>query len=197
MLKIHTLTLGLYQVNCYIVYNEDSNRCVVIDPGYEPEKIAAFLKKNSLQSDAILLTHGHFDHVGGVKALAGSCKVYLHELERTMPEALTAGPLYATNNYPARFSIAGMDFTVLHAPGHTPGSVCLICEDAMFSGDTLFQECCGRTDLETGSLEDILRSLKRLAQLEGNYRVFPGHEGFSSLEYERQYNPYIREAMRR
>ena len=90
-----------------------------------------------------------------------------------------------------------LDIQVLHTPGHTAGCCTFLCGDAMFSGDTLFQECCGRTDLETGSLEEILKSLKRLAQLEGNYRVLPGHEGFSSLEYERQYNPYIREAMRR
>ena len=124
MLNIHTLTLGLYQVNCYIVHNTDSDRCVVIDPGYEPKKIAAFLAEKGLKLEAILLTHGHFDHVGGVKALAENAKVYLHDLERTMPQALTAGPLYATDTYPSRFEIAGMDFTVLHTPGHTPGSVC-------------------------------------------------------------------------
>ncbi len=192
MLKIHTLILGLYQVNCYIVHNEDSDRCVVIDPGYEPEKIAAFLQKNGLQSEAILLTHGHFDHVGGVKALVGSGKVYLHELERTMPEALTAGPLYTTDTYPARFSVAGMEFTVLHTPGHTPGSVCLVCEDAMFSGDTLFAGSCGRTDLPGGDWATIQASLKRLKELPGDMRVFPGHGEDTTLSQERLYNPYLR-----
>ena len=192
MLKIHTLTLGLYQVNCYIVYNEESDHCVVIDPGYQPEKIAAFLKEKGLRLEAILLTHGHFDHVGGVKALAETCKVYLHELERTMPQALTAGPLYATDNYPAQFSVAGMDFTVLHTPGHTPGSVCLTCEDAMFSGDTLFAGSCGRTDLPGGDWATIQASLKRLKELPGDYRVFPGHGEATMLSQERLYNPYLR-----
>ena len=194
MLKIDTLTLGLYQVNCYVVYNEGSDRCVVIDPGYEPQRILNHLKAKNLKLETILLTHGHFDHVGGVKELvaATNCKVYLHDLERTMPEAMTAGPLYATDGFPSRFSIAGMEFTVLHTPGHTPGSVCLICEDAIFSGDTLFAGSCGRTDLPGGDWATILESLKRLKELPGNYRVFPGHGEDTTLSQERQYNPYLR-----
>ena len=194
MLKISTLTLGLYQVNCYIVHNEDSDRCVVIDPGYDRQTVLRFLKEQNLHLEAILLTHGHFDHVGAVRELAAEtdCKVFLHDLERTMPEAMTAGPLYATDNYPHRFSVAGMEFTVLHTPGHTPGSVCLICEDAMFSGDTLFAGSCGRTDLPGGDWATILASLGRLKELPGNYRVFPGHGEDTALAQERQYNPYLR-----
>ena len=194
MLKINTLTLGLYQVNCYVVRSEDSDRCVVIDPGYDGQTVLRFLKEQNLHLEAILLTHGHFDHVGAVKELAAEtdCKVFLHDLERTMPEAMTAGPLYATDNYPHRFSVAGMDFTVLHTPGHTPGSVCLICEDAMFSGDTLFADSCGRTDLPGGDWATILVSLGRLKELPGNYRVFPGHGEDTTLAQERQYNPYLR-----
>ena len=194
MLKINTLTLGLYQVNCYVVRNEDSDRCVVIDPGYDGQTVLRFLKEQNLHLEAILLTHGHFDHVGAVKELAAEtdCKVFLHDLERTMPEAMTAGPLYATDNYPHRFSVAGMEFTVLHTPGHTPGSVCLICEDAMFSGDTLFADSCGRTDLPGGDWATILASLGRLKELPGNYRVFPGHGEDTTLAQERQYNPYLR-----
>ena len=192
MLNIHTLVLGMYQVNCYVVHKQDSDRCVVIDPGYEPEKISAFLEKNGLQLEAILLTHGHFDHVGGVKALAEDCKVYLHELEHTMPQALTAGPLYATDTYPAQFEVAGIEFTVLHTPGHTPGSVCLICENAMFSGDTLFAGSCGRTDLPGGDWATIGKSLARLASLEGNFWVYPGHGPSTTLRDEKKYNPYMK-----
>ena len=192
MLKIHTLVLGMYQVNCYIVHNAGSDCCVVIDPGYYPEKIRAFLQENGLKLEAILLTHGHFDHVGGVKELADDCKVYLHELEHTMPPALTAGKLYATDSYPESFEIAEMAFTTLHTPGHTPGSVCLIVEDAMFSGDTLFAGSCGRTDLPGGNWATIQASLRRLAELPGDYRVFPGHAEATTLSQERLYNPYLR-----
>ena len=192
MLKIHNLILGLYQVNCYIVHQENSDRCVVIDPGYEPERIAAYLQKNGLTPEAILLTHGHFDHVGGVKPLAKDCKVYLHPLERTMPEAMTAGPLPATDFYPDRFCVAGMEFSVLHTPGHTPGSVCLLAEDALFSGDTLFAGSCGRTDLPGGDWDTIEVSLQMLKSLPGDYRVFPGHGEDTTLSRERQYNPYLR-----
>ena len=138
MVKIHNLILGLYQVNCYIVHREGSSRCVVIDPGYESQRILQYLQENALQPEAILLTHGHFDHVGAVRDLVADtdCRVFLHPQERTMPQALTAGELYATDTYPDRFEIAGMDFTVLHTPGHTPGSVCLLTGDAMFSGAT-------------------------------------------------------------
>lgn len=194
MLNIHTLTLGLYQVNCYIVHNAGSDRCVVIDPGYEPKKIAAFLQEKGLKLEAILLTHGHFDHVGAVKELAEvtGCRVFLRPEEHTMPQMFTAGKLYATDEYSAQFQIAGMTFTTLHTPGHTPGSVCLICQDAIFSGDTLFAGSCGRTDLPGGDWATIQASLGKLRDLPGDYRVFPGHGEDTTLARERQCNPYLR-----
>ena len=109
-----------------------------------------------------------------------------------MPQAMTAGPLYATDDYPDRFTVAGMDFLTLHTPGHTPGSVCLIVEDAMFSGDTLFAGSCGRTDLPGGDWATIQASLHRLRDLPGDYRVFPGHAEETTLSQERQFNPYLR-----
>lgn len=194
MLHIHTLTLGLFQVNCYIVCKEGSDRCVVIDPGYDAKKILAFLEEKTLHLDAILLTHGHFDHVGAVKDLAADtdCKVFVHELEHTMPHTITAGKLYATDGYADQISVAGMDISVLHTPGHTPGSVCLIIEDAMFSGDTLFAGSCGRTDLPGGDWATIQNSLRSLKELCADYRVFPGHGESTTLIQEKQLNPYMR-----
>ena len=195
MLHIDTLTLGAYQVNCYIVRREDSDRCVVIDPGYEPGRILAYLQKNNLQLEAILLTHGHFDHVGGVRELAADtdCQVYMRPEEELLPPQITAGQLFYTNRYPegGQLQIAGMDFLVLHTPGHTPGSVCLLTGDVIFSGDTLFAGSCGRTDFPGGNMADMLTSLQHLRDLPANYRVFPGHAEATSLEAERRGNPYM------
>ena len=193
-MNIHTLTLGDYRTNTYILQNGD--RCAVIDPGYEPETVLSFLRRKSLTLDAILLTHGHFDHVGGVRALAAEtdCKVYLHEAELSMPPMMTAGTLYYTDTYGDGDTVTAAELSVhvLHTPGHTPGSVCLTAEDTMFSGDTLFAGSCGRTDLPGGSWQDILGSLKRLVALETDYTVLPGHGESTSLAREKRYNPYMK-----
>ncbi len=196
MLQIHTLTLGLYQTNCYIVHNEGSDRCVVIDPGYEANTILNRTALLGLQIEAILLTHGHFDHVGAVRQIAADtdCAVYLQENELSLPAAMTDGPLYYTDLYPADgcLCVAGMDIKVLRTPGHTPGSVCLIVGDAIFSGDTLFAGSMGRCDFPGSNIFDMRKSLKKLRDLPGDYRVLPGHAEDSTLEYERKTNPYLR-----
>jgi len=196
MLKVHTLTLGSYQTNCYIIHEEASKTCCVIDPGYDADAILDKLDALGLTLEAILLTHGHFDHVGAVKELAAEtqCQVYICTEELSMPPMLTAGQLYYTNTYTegSRITLAGLDITVLHTPGHTPGSVCLLTGNTLFSGDTLFAGSCGRTDLPGGSWSDILKSLRRLAAMEGNFWVYPGHAESTTLAQEKRYNPYLR-----
>lgn len=196
MLKTYALALGAYQTNCYIIHDEHSKTCCVIDPGYEADLVLSKLDSLGLTLEAILLTHGHFDHVGAVKELAAEtgCAVYLHPEDLTMPPMMTAGPLYYTNTYAegTRLSLAGLDIAVLHTPGHTPGSVCLLVENTIFSGDTLFQGSCGRTDLPGGDWATITKSLHRLAALEGNFWVYPGHGGSTTLRDEKRYNPYMR-----
>ena len=196
MINIRTLPLGAYQTNCYLVWDEDSQTCVVIDPGYNPEIVLAEAKRLDKEIAAILLTHGHFDHVGGVKELAAEtdCKVYLCPEDLAMPPQMTAGPLCYTDTYGEGdfVEVAGLSFKVLHTPGHTPGSVCLMCENVIFSGDTLFWGSCGRTDLPGGSWATIQKSLKRLAGLSGDYDVYPGHGDATKLSFERNFNPYLR-----
>lgn len=196
MLKIHCMPLGAYQTNCYIVHNLNSKKCIIIDPGYEAHTILDKLESLELEAEAILLTHGHFDHVGAVKDLAATigCRVYLRPEEATMPPQLTAGPLYYTDEYPTegKLQVAGMDFTVIHTPGHTPGSVCLLVENAMFSGDTLFAGSMGRCDFPGSSIFAMRKSLRKLCSLATNYRVFPGHGPDSTLDHEKNTNPYLR-----
>ena len=195
MLKIHVLPLGDYQTNCYIVHEENSTDCLIIDPGYEPEIISSYLEAKGLTPEAILLTHCHFDHVGAVKDLAAQydCKVFLDKKELAMPPMLTNGPLYYTDGYGDgdTLTLAGIPIQVLETPGHTPGSVCLIMEDTLFSGDTLFAGSCGRTDLPCGDARAMRDSLRRLAALSENYRVCPGHGPGSTLNREKKTNPYL------
>ena len=196
MLKTYALALGAYQTNCYIIHDETSKGCCVIDPGYDADIILDKLDSLGLSLEAILLTHGHFDHVGAVKELAAEtdCDVYIHAADLALPPQMTAGTLYYTKTYADgdQLKLAGLDIGVIHTPGHTPGSVCLLCETSIFSGDTLFQGSCGRTDLPGGDWATIIRSLHRLAAIEGNFWVFSGHGSSTTLREEKKYNPYMR-----
>ena len=196
MLKVYVMALGDYQTNCYILHDDTSKGCCVVDPGYEADAILDKLDSLGLTVEAILLTHGHFDHVGAVKELAAECgcDVYIHPDELTMPPMMTAGKLYYTKTYTegSRLQLAGLDISVLHTPGHTPGSVCLLVGDTLISGDTLFAGSCGRTDLPGGDWATIQKSLRRLASIEANLWVLPGHGGTSQLRDEKKYNPYLR-----
>jgi len=196
MLQVHTMALGDYQTNCYILYEADSKTCCVIDPGYDGDLVLDKTEALGLTVEAILLTHGHFDHVGGVREIASEtgCRVYICPEDLSMPPMMTAGPLYYTHTYTegSRLQLAGLDISVMHTPGHTPGSVCLLVDTSIFSGDTLFAGSCGRTDLPGGDWATILKSLRRLRQLEGNFWVYPGHGGTSTLRDEKKYNPYLR-----
>ena len=195
---VHKMPLGAYQTNTYIVRDrEDSRLCVVIDPGYEANTILDYLDEEGLTAKAILLTHGHFDHVGAVKELAAEtgCDVYIHAAESQLPPMMTAGALYYTHTYGEGDKISpieGMEIAVLHTPGHTPGSVCLLYGQHLFSGDTLFQGSCGRVDFPGGSPREMMESLNRLASLQLNYRVHPGHGDSTTLDTEKRTNPYMR-----
>ena len=195
MLKIHTLPLGMYQTNTYIIHEENSKSCCIIDPGYEAYTILDKVSRLGLTVDAILLTHGHFDHVGAVKDLAADtdCRVFLCAEDTLLPPMFTAGTLYYTDTYTEGtiLNIAGLYIHVMHTPGHTPGSVCLLVDHALFSGDTLFAGSCGRTDIG-GDWSAIQKSLKRLANMEADFTVYPGHGGSTTLADEKRYNPYMR-----
>ena len=194
-MNVKTLVLGAYGTNCHIIWGEHSSKCLIIDPGYEPDTVLDAVEELGLTAEAILLTHGHFDHVGGVRGIVADtdCKVWLNTADCAMPPMMTDGPLYYTNTYKGgeTLKLAGLKIDVMATPGHTPGSVCLFCEDHIFSGDTLFAMSCGRTDLPGGDPDQLRQSLARLNTLQGNYFIHPGHGSSTCLRDEKKYNPYL------
>ena len=200
---IKTLPVGQLETNCYVVSNEETLGCVVIDPGDESNRILDYLEDNHLNCEAIFLTHGHYDHTGAVEAVMEEtgAPVYIcprddaHTTgDRHYSYMLPEGGRYYDDGDVLRF--AGLSFQILAVPGHTAGGVAIVCENALFTGDTLFRGSCGRTDLPGGDMEEEFRSLKRLCDLPGDYEVYPGHMDSSSLERERNFNYYCREARR-
>ena len=206
-MKIDSLTVGPIGTNCYILQDEQAKLCAVIDPGDEPERVIRAVEQTGCTPTMILLTHGHFDHYTGVAGLLEKwpeLPVYIHEKDVT--DRAAGGfdllfPRLAERNQ--RYykegdclTLGGLTIRVLETLGHSRGSVCLVVGDVIFSGDTLFYGSCGRTDFAGGSYEDILRSLKRLAELPGQYKVYPGHDRPTDLDFERRMNPYMKQGLR-
>jgi glyoxylase-like metal-dependent hydrolase (beta-lactamase superfamily II) len=196
---IKTLSVGHLETNCHIVTDENTLLCAIIDPGAESNTILDYVEANGLKPAAVLLTHGHFDHHMALAAVLEEtgAPAYIHRADVTdgrgehMLRAFDGLRHYGEGDAVA---VGGLTFAVLETPGHTMGSVTLLCGRALFTGDTLFRESCGRTDLG-GSMELMLASLRRLAALPGDYEVYPGHAESSTLEHERRFNYYIRSAL--
>lgn len=189
-----------YTTNCYLIGDETAKVCALVDPGGSLEKILEMVQSRGLTLEKILLTHGHYDHVGQVSALLEvfpNAAVYLHRLDhREDDKRLYPPPTWGFNHFEdgSHLSVGSIDVQVLHTPGHSAGSVTLLAGDVMLCGDTLFAGSCGRWDLPGGSEGAMLPSLRRLAELEGDYRVCPGHGPLSTLDRERRSNPYMRQA---
>ena len=208
-MEISVLRLGEIGTNCYIFREENGNKCGIVDPGDQGGQVAAWLMGRELEPEAILLTHGHFDHILGIPGLRKewpSLPVYCHPADLGEEDAARAfGQSFPTvrsfgNITPYRegdvVTVAGCQVEVLETPGHTPGSVTLRTGDALFTGDTLFAGSMGRTDLPGGDEGQIMSSLKRLYELEGDWQVLPGHEEASTLERERKTNYCMHMALR-
>lgn len=204
---IKTLPLGALETNCYVVTDEKTLDCAVIDPGADASTVLDYLESNHLKCSCILLTHGHFDHTGAVDDLMAETGAPLYMCKKD--DGVTIGGSYYQYNAPkgTRFYAEGdsvcvgsLTFTVLETPGHTPGSVTLLCtqegeESLLFTGDTLFRDSCGRTDFPNGSTEQMMASLKRIASLPGDYEVYPGHMSATTLDRERRFNYFVLSAI--
>lgn len=205
MLETFCIHLGPLRSNCYIV-PLGNGECVAVDIGGHPRTFLSFLREHNLTLRAILLTHGHFDHIGGVEKVREetACDVYIHKNDEKMLKDINLNmgttfnhfafhpvKVYKTISDNDILDFENLKFTVLHTPGHTKGGVCFVCDDCIFTGDTLFRQSIGRTDFENGSMSEMTQSLERLCALQGDYRVMPGHMEESTLDFERNYNPYI------
>ena len=198
---IKTLPVGILETNCYIVTDEDSRKCAIIDPGADSNAILDYTESNKLSPVAIFLTHGHYDHHMALDAVekATGAAVYINDKEvnrsgqRKRHTFNDTGRLnlYAEGSV---INIGKLEFHIIETPGHSAGSVTLMCQDAIFTGDTLFRCDCGRTDLEGGNEDVLMQSLKRLSELDGEFEVYPGHAESSTLSYERRFNRYMRYA---
>lgn len=210
-MQIKYMQLGMVCTNCYIFWADGSDQCAVVDPGDDGQQVASLIQGLKLTPVAILLTHSHFDHVLGIPGLRETwpgLPVYCHPAD--IPEEVSETMFGMTVPTVAAFgnvtpysegdtvAVGPLTVKVIHTPGHTRGSVTLMVEGegVLFTGDTLFRGSMGRTDLPGGSYADLTASLKKLAALPGDYKVYPGHESFSSLDTERKTNFFMQEAMK-
>lgn len=205
-IKIGRMVLGVCQTNCYFLYQEGNSSAIVVDPADQGGKIFEALSKNGFQVEGILLTHGHFDHIWGSKALReqSGARIYAYEGEKELcgdadlNVSSQAGRPYTIEpdillKDGEELSIAGMTFRVIATPGHTQGGCCYYFRDAGFliSGDTLFQESVGRSDFPTGSMSALIRSIKeKLFILPDDTKVYPGHGDNTTISHEKECNPF-------
>ena len=210
-MKIDCLVLGPYETNCYVLRRSDAvSDCLIIDPGLGGGVLIEFLRKHELKPVAVILTHGHIDHIAGLAQLHQSAnpgiRVYIHELDAEMlgdPEAnlsavagcpFTSAPTQATVADGDRIEQAGIKLRVLHVPGHTPGGICLYCEEdgVVFTDDALFAESIGRSDFPGGDMRQLVTSIKqKLCVLPDNTVVYSGHGPSTTIGREKAHNPFL------
>ena len=204
---IKIFPMGLIGANAYLLIDEESKEAVAVDVGGDFSVLEKELKKYDVVLKYVLNTHGHFDHVMGENALqeAKNVPVFIHEDDKNLLENLPKQLLkfgFDKNSQPPSdiktftekdtFSVGAHEIRVIHTPGHTPGSVCFLVDNNLFSGDTLFYTSVGRTDFEGGSFEQLSDSIKnKLFLLDDEITVYPGHDCKTSIGYEKKYNCYF------
>ena len=207
-MKIQNFVLGMVGTNCYLVVNEEEKQCILIDPAVYSGEIAEQIRREGLDLRAILLTHGHFDHIMGIDGFRKEfpeIPVYAHREEEallrdaSMNASLEFGRQYTFSGAAYAedgdvLDLAGMQFQVIHTPGHTIGGCCYYLQEekVLFSGDTLFRESIGRTDFPTGNSGQLMRSIReKLFTLPEETAVYPGHMERTTIGDEKKYNPYF------
>ena len=208
-MKIMQLCVGVVGTNCYIVYDETTRAAAVIDPGDNAPSILHAVQQEKLDVKYVLLTHAHFDHILAAHEVlqATGAQYVVPEADLWLLDRNNMGQFRAlartyVQDTPdilasegTEITFSGLTAVYMSTPGHTPGSSVIRIDDCLFTGDCLFRHECGRCDLEGGDFSAMLRSLRRLYELEGDYKVLPGHEGISTLNEERAANPYMLQAV--
>ncbi|KXZ39434.1 Glyoxylase, beta-lactamase superfamily II [Alkalithermobacter thermoalcaliphilus JW-YL-7 = DSM 7308] len=204
-MKIKNIVCGIYGVNCYIIADEETKKCAVIDPGGNHEEIINYIDENGFDLEFIILTHGHADHIGAVGELKDikDCKVVackdekyiLNNKDFNLTSVIGSKELEIEADEYVKdqdnLCLGRLSLQIIHTPGHTPGSICIKVENILFSGDTLFSGSIGRTDLEGGSYEKIIHSLEKLIQLDDEVVVMPGHGPSTTIGREKRTNRFI------
>lgn len=206
-IEIKSMTLGMVATNCYLIINKENKEALLVDPADNALRISNVIEENGCTLKAILLTHGHFDHIMALNDLKKryNVPVYAHEEEEDVLKQSSLnlsgsiGQIYTTQadvyvKDGEQLKLAGLDVIVLYTPGHTKGGVCYYFpeEKVLMSGDTLFHCSIGRTDFPTGSMSQLVRSVKeQLFVLPDDVQVYPGHDSVTSIGYEKQYNPFF------
>ncbi len=192
---VKMFTVGMLGTNCFVVGDKDSGEAVVIDPGFDSEseaqQILDEIERNGLQIKYIVNTHGHPDHNGGNSILKkySHAPILIHEADAPM---LNGSPADRRLHEGDIIEAGNVKLKVIHTPGHSPGSIALLANNYVFSGDTLFAGSIGRYDLPGASLEELVNSLKRLLTLPDHVRVCPGHGPATTIGEERRTNPFLR-----
>ncbi|MEE0742021.1 MAG: MBL fold metallo-hydrolase [Emergencia sp.] len=189
-MKIQKITGGSLMSNGYVLYEKDGGSCLIIDPGYGPQKFIDFVTEQKLHCDGIILTHLHHDHTGAADSVADylDCPIYMHETDACVYKGKVDRYLYHHD----ALHLDGEELRILHTPGHTGGSICILAEKSRvcFTGDTLFDTDLGRTDLAGGSEKQLRESIKNVIDRWENYiYIYPGHDGGCTMKSVRQNNP--------
>lgn len=207
-MKVLSISVGAMDVNCYIVYGDESIECAIVDPGDDADKILDLIERTNLRPKYILLTHGHFDHIGAVKEIkektGAQIAIHPEDAQHLTDESRNLSSLIGKPSIQLppdilvedgdTLEVGNITLKVIHTPGHTKGGVTYMGENILFTGDTLFEGSVGRTDFPGGNFSHLMKSIsEKLMTLDMSMSIYPGHGGKSTLAEEGRFNIFLQD----